>query len=339
MEPIPGRQYKDTLLKILQDTTDNYGLFKPSPNPFIPDGYAQAMKSINKGSLPSMPQVDVPNLPNYSQYQENVANKQMPIRLSSERQHEIAMEGFGYKPKKEIDPALIGYGMAGLSAAAGLIQGKKDKKPVVRPLNTYNPNAYGTGSQAIMKHGGKLKAYAGYTGGGEDPGKGAPKKAFTTQAEVDAANKFAQEFMKRKFPDSNSASNPLDMYVAKKPGDPIPQFVDTKGNPWVDLSAPRKKAYNVPHYINLEDIQGDSQYGYFYYDRDGKMVDVDSSVFSLNRFRSQNKPLGEIAKLKNGGKMKGKKCDNGALLPGKSYDLDPAAIQSLLNSGYELDFE
>lgn len=47
--------------------------------------------------------------------------------------------------------------------------------------------------------------------------------------------------------------------------------------------------------------------------------------------------------MKMGGKMKGKKCADGGVIPyypeGTSHDLDPETIKQLLASGYELDFE
>lgn len=156
-----------------------------------------------------------------------------------------------------------------------------------------------------LKNGGQMrKVYAsGGTLGGEDPVKPAPA-VYKTQADVDKANAFAKEFANRKFSDGRGAVNPDDTYVATKPGDPAVQFLDAKtGKPFVDTAASRPKAFNVPNYVNLEDIQGDGA-NYWYEDRDGKMVDVDSSVLNLKRFRKPA-PTAEVAKLGMGGKIGG----------------------------------
>lgn len=56
--------------------------------------------------------------------------------------------------KEKID--ISSFLTLGLSAADALIPGKPIKNPVVQPGYSYNPNAYGTGSQMLMEDGGKL---------------------------------------------------------------------------------------------------------------------------------------------------------------------------------------
>jgi hypothetical protein len=108
---------------------------------------------------------------------------------------------------------------------------------------------------------------------------------YQSQAQVDAANRFAQDFAARKNP--NGVVSPQDVYVAKRPGDPQVQFIDSRTQmPYQGVNGGRKKAITVPDYLNLEDIQGDHESGYWYETRDGQTIELDPSVFQTTaRFR------------------------------------------------------
>jgi hypothetical protein len=130
--------------------------------------------------------------------------------------------------------------------------------------------------KGIRKMAGSLASF-----GGEDP---IPKKS--TQAEVDAANKEAKRFAMARGLVSGS-----DTFVAKKAGDPLPKYIDSRtGKPHVpEITKPR--AITVPDSVLLSDIKSDN--GFYWYNdpQTGDLVEVDPLVLNLPRFR---KPKDQI---------------------------------------------
>jgi hypothetical protein len=127
-------------------------------------------------------------------------------------------------------------------------------------------------------------------GGGDKKGAKTSKAVYTTQQEVDAANLFAKEFLKRRHFDN--VTNPEDAYVAQKVGDPVVPI--TGGAKGV-----KKAAMVLPNYVKPEDIKGDSETGYYYENNDGDIVDIDPSVLNLPKFRRPQMLAGMMNGLTN----------------------------------------
>jgi hypothetical protein len=143
---------------------------KPLMN--IPKGYLEAMQRIGAKLPTQMPAANTEE-PSYRGYQESQANQENPMRLSIDKQQDIAAGTFGYKKQGAPYNGQVGDGLlTGLMGVNALIPGEPIKDPVVRPKVSYNAHEYGTGSQAIYKYGGAIKkALFGMTEtpGGEDP--------------------------------------------------------------------------------------------------------------------------------------------------------------------------
>jgi hypothetical protein len=216
--------------------------------------------------------------------------------------------------RTELNPAVVGanYVMQGVTGIANIINDNKENKAermqylhAIEPKYYENMERYGLNANPMYnKFGGKTALKKKYAFGGiEDPKnpgiKGRPNPptgtplspnpvvaTFKTQAELDAANMKAKAFAAA-HPNQATLINPEDVHVGNKVGDPIPQYVDANGNPVTGTNKNlRPKAMNVPDYINLSDIQNVDG-NYFYEDKNGRNIDVDSSVTNLPRFRMQ----------------------------------------------------
>ena len=118
---------------------------------------------------------------------------------------------------------------------------------------------------------------------GGDPRK--PKKA-TTQAEIDAANTEAKRFAL-----ARGLVSGEDTYVARVPGDRLPEYIDAEtGKPYVPIKT-KPKAMSLPPDIKLEDIKSDGSF--FWYDdpRTGDMVDIDPLAFNVLKYRKTKEQI------------------------------------------------
>lgn len=118
---------------------------------------------------------------------------------------------------------------------------------------------------------------------GGDPRK--PKRA-TTQAEIDAANAEAKRFAL-----ARGLVSGEDTYVARVPGDPLPEYIDAAtGRPFVPPPA-KPKAISLPPDIKLEDIKSDGSF--FWYDDPvtGDMVDIDPMAFNVLKYRKSKQQV------------------------------------------------
>src|SRR5688572_17800312 len=107
---------------------------------------------------------------------------------------------------------------------------------------------------------------------------------YQTPEQIAQASAFAQDFARRRH--HGLGINPDQTTVGRQVGDPLVPFIDAAtGKPSVPIKT--KKAMTVPNNIRLEDIQS-SDGAYWYTDpHTGDLVDVDSSVINLPRFRKQ----------------------------------------------------
>ncbi len=76
------------------------------------------------------------------------------FRLSQETKNNMANIGL---PEIGEDPNWGKIAATTLASISALLPAEQIKNPIVRPKETYNPNQYGTGSQAIFDDGGKVK--------------------------------------------------------------------------------------------------------------------------------------------------------------------------------------
>lgn len=116
----------------------------------------------------------------------------------------------------------------------------------------------------------------------KDPETPTPQ-TYKTQAEVNAANLFAQQFSERRRTPQDVLS-PNQFWVAKKPGDPVVQFVDQSGKPYV---APKRKlSFQVPEGIRYKDLGMDKGEVWYNDPQTGDLVYVDPSILNLPRFKN-----------------------------------------------------
>lgn len=128
-------------------------------------------KGVKKKNAPYMQSNTMDNADNalYNEMERTVdelpADQQERFRLMKEEKKNKGIE--------DLDSILA----TGLAAAAALIPAPEQESPLAPILESYNPNPQGTGSQAIMKKGGKIMEY--FTGGNPPTGGGKGKKAPT----------------------------------------------------------------------------------------------------------------------------------------------------------------
>jgi hypothetical protein len=122
----------------------------------------------------------------------------------------------------------------------------------------------------------KLKVSGGDDGGGKKP----PAQVFKTQQEVDAANELAKQMALKRGLVSGEHT-----YVARKPGDPMPQFIDAAtGKPYVE-PAIKPKTWYVPQHVRREDIFTHEGNAWYVDPQTGDIVDIDMNVLNTPRFR------------------------------------------------------
>lgn len=129
--------------------------------------------------------------------------------------------------------------------------------------------------------------------GGEDPVGTTPKVA-KTQAEIEVANREAKRFAK-----TRGLVSGENTYVAKKVGDKLPQYIDSKtGKPFVPLPS-KSLAMSVPSGITASDIKTDGQGSFWYDDQTtGDIVDIDPSVLNSPRFKKSDKIINDDMALR-----------------------------------------
>lgn len=126
---------------------------------------------------------------------------------------------------------------------------------------------------------------------------------YKTQAEILAANAEAKAFAARH--SLGKGINPEDAYVAKKVGDPVLQYFDELGRPYV---APKtitsKYKFSVPDEVSINDIYKTRE-GTFMYDdpHTGNATAIDPSVLNLPRFRKSKEEVAKdlMARMPYGG--------------------------------------
>lgn len=209
-----------------------------------------------------------------------------------------------------------GLGQAVGSLIGGLIGGKSDKENMIDDYEgvqrkkynkldlAANVNPYGTDQTMYMAEGGM-----GMLFGEEDPNDptNPAKKVYKTQAEVDAANMEAKRFAK-----ARRAVAPDYAFVAKKPGDPVVQYLGLDGKPFNPEASTPFNSY-IPPQITRDDIQSNSEGLYSYPDPNtGDLIPVNSQVLQLPRFKNQGSVsakaptitdvnMGRVARLGKGG--------------------------------------
>ena len=105
-------------------------------------------------------------------------------------------------------------------------------------------------------------------GGGEDPKEKPKKNVYTSQKEIDADNRWVQEFLLRK-----GAPNAATTIVGRNVGDAKPKFIVPNGMPMANN--PMLKTV-LPLGISINDVfqTNDGQYGY-YHPQEGTFIQVD----------------------------------------------------------------
>jgi hypothetical protein len=156
-------------------------------------------------------------------------------------------------------------------------------------------------------YGGKLK----YADGGtiEDPTKPTPKKTtllststsaakaapvYQTQADVNKANSFAQDFVVRH--DNTRVVGSSDVRVASKPGDPVVPFVNPDGSAYKPSAVAKPTVTSLPSWLAPDDIQGDATNGYFFEDKNGHLQNIDGGAIpAVEALRSRARVSNEQA--------------------------------------------
>lgn len=229
--------------------------------------------------------------------------------------------------------ALLGLGLVNT-----LIPDNTNNSNIVRPEISYNPNMYGTGSQAIYEKGGKLSAskaremlkdgtahgkkltkkqkrYFGMVAAGKalfgEEVPGDPKNTPTPQ-QLEAANKLAREFAARR-----GQINPEDTHV----GNTLPE-VTFDGKP-IQYGAPLPINYRTRNYKPIPSYATEVQYDQrtntaWYTNRDGDLVEMDPRDMNLPQFTKNNKKTLDtspnqdmLAQYKKGGSIHIKKENRG----------------------------
>ena len=234
--------------------------------------------------------------------------------------------------KKKRYKDILGNTLLGLGFAAELLPDNMDQTKIVKPEITYNPNMYGTGSQAIYEKGGKLspakakemlkdgtahgkkltkkqKRYFGMVAAGkaalglEIPGEEDPKDP-NYQRKLAIANQFAKDFARRR-----GHINAEETFVAT----PDTPFVGLDGKSFQPLPTNRKKVYQLPSGITLNDIKSFGDEHWYDDPQTGDAIYVDNSVlskFTTSQPQIQN-ALASRGKFKDGGSIHIKKENKG----------------------------
>lgn len=141
-----------------------------------------------------------------------------------------------------------------------------------------------------MKKKKKVKRFPMYPIGGligDDDPRIKPR-VYNTQAQLDADNLKAQQFMAARMNKTRAISSNA-YHVGRKVGDPVVPYIDAATGkelaPASTIPAPKK--FSVPSNINLDDLKDTGSGGLFYTDpQTGYVVDnVDSDVLGLSRFK------------------------------------------------------
>ncbi len=222
---------------------------------------------------------------------------------------------------------LLGDALLGLGLINTLIPDNISNSNIVRPEISYNPNMYGTGSQAIYEKGGKLSAskaremlkdgtangkkltkkqkrYFGMVAAGKanlgmelggDPGAPTPR-------EIEAANQLAKEFAARRgmlnAEETNVGGQLPKVTFDGRPipyGAPLPSYTQQRFKP-------------VPSYAT--EVQFDQASNKAWYtNNQGDLIEMDPRDMNLPQFTKNNRKISPtdnlIAKYKKGGAVKG----------------------------------
>ena len=121
---------------------------------------------------------------------------------------------------------------------------------------------------------------------GDDPPK--KKAVFTSQVQIDQANTFLRDLLRRQGVDETQIMN---TYAGRNIGDAIPEFV-TNGQ---QNTTPR--ATNLPSGVTINDVVSSQQgYGYFH-PQEGTWIPVDISA--VTQRYGQNKSSNALMLAKN----------------------------------------
>jgi hypothetical protein len=111
-------------------------------------------------------------------------------------------------------------------------------------------------------------------GGGEDPKSLPSKKVYTSQAQINNDNNALRSLLYRQGAPSFLASNSV---VARKVGDPIPQYEYTNGKPSI-MDRPTLQT-TLPLGVSVNDVfqTKEGRYGYMH-PQQGTFIQVDPSA-------------------------------------------------------------
>lgn len=136
----------------------------PSPGPKINTSLDQVMDISNRMGLflPNNPMgiQDISAAQNFPTVDRPATLQQPSLSAQQQKSLDIYNMEKTQKKQEKFNTAMT-MGLGALSFIDHIIPEQKSKNPVIRPLPTYNPTPYGTGSEAIAKNGIKLKAEAG----------------------------------------------------------------------------------------------------------------------------------------------------------------------------------
>lgn len=121
-----------------------------------------------------------------------------------------------------------------------------------------------------------IQNMAQLVGGGEDPKPKSAKPVYTSQEQINKGNAFARDFLERHGAPQYFINNSV---VARKVGDPIPQFIGQGGT-----NADRQPAQTkLPSGVSVNDVfqNQDKQYGYIH-PQNGNWVQVDPQAIYSN---------------------------------------------------------
>jgi hypothetical protein len=171
----PGPKTPNTpdLLKFIMQAQEQYGLFQKPVDPAPLQPLSIGGPQINSSNSSSM----------WNQQQPLPAGVNRPAPKDPTALMQIGERVTPYTPPPDNlvippspptkkDPYNYGHAaLTGLSLIDSLIPEGKISHPVVKPQQAYNPTPYGTGSQALFKNGGRVKAENGLAldGGGDPP--------------------------------------------------------------------------------------------------------------------------------------------------------------------------
>ncbi len=114
-----------------------------------------------------------------------------------------------------------------------------------------------------------LQNMAQIVGGGDEPPK-SKGKVYASQQQINKDNDFARDFLSRHGAPQYYINNTV---VARKVGDPIPQFIGQDGQPIKDKG--KNLQTTLPNGVSINDvIKTDSGYG-FMHPQQGNWVEVD----------------------------------------------------------------